>query len=130
MKFDIDNLARSLQKACPRAVFALLHGSAKNGEIRQGSDLDIAVYLDEKPDLEIYQILSEAVEKAVNSARPDIGFLNGAEPVYRFEALTGKLLFCRDRESYVSFFSLTCREYESQLADYGRQRQYRLEYNS
>ena len=60
-------------------------------------------------------------------AEADVGFLNRAEPVYRFEALKGKVLFCRDQETYVKFFSLTCREYESQIADYERQRQYRIE---
>ena len=55
----------------------------------------------------------------------DIGFLNHAEPVYRFEALRGRLLFTRNVETYLRFFSLTCREYESQLADYERQYRYR-----
>ena len=63
----------------------------------------------------------------VADADPDIGILNGAEPIYRFEALKGRLLFCRDEERYLDFFSLTCREYESQIADYERQRRYRLE---
>ena len=56
----------------------------------------------------------------------EIGFLNDAEPVYRFEALKGRLLFTRDRNEYLSFFALTCREYESQLVDYERQYRYRM----
>ncbi len=67
-----------------------------------------------------------AVSEIVPGIECDIGILNNAEPVYRFEALRGKLLFARDYEAYLKFYSLTCREYESQLADYERQHRYRL----
>jgi thiamine monophosphate kinase len=59
--------------------------------------------------------------------RCDAGILNSAEPVYRFEALKGRLLFVHDRVGYAAFYSLTCREYESQMASYERQRLYRQE---
>jgi hypothetical protein len=47
--------------------------------------------------------------------------------VYRFEALKGRLLFARDRDFLAEFHSLTCREYETQMIHYARQRRYRLE---
>jgi predicted nucleotidyltransferase len=127
MKFDIDTLSKAIQKTCPKVSFALLHGSAKDGEVKEGSDIDIALYIDGKPTFEILRAAMDAVYEIGPQARPDVGILNNAEPVYRFEALKGKLLFSHDMAKYAEFFSLTCREYECQIADYQRQRQYRLE---
>ena len=127
MKFDIAALSKALQTACPQVTFALLHGSAKDGEAKEGSDIDIALYIDGKPTFEILRKAMDAVYELGPQAKPDVGILNNAEPVYRFEALKGKLLFGRDRAKYAEFFSLTCREYECQIVDYQRQHNYRLE---
>ena len=91
--------------------------------------MDIAVYIEGKPDFEFYRRAYEAVSSVVPGAEPDVGILNRAEPVYRFEALKGRLLFSRDTERYLDFFSLTCREYERQMADYQRQWEYRKNRN-
>ena len=127
MKFDTDKLSDALKTACPDVLFALLHGSAKDGRVNPGSDIDIALYIDGKATLEIYAAATDAVHQICPDAEPDIGILNNTEPIYRFEALKGKLLFNRDMETYLNFFSLTCREYESQIADYERQHKYRLQ---
>jgi predicted nucleotidyltransferase len=127
MKFDCDKLANSLELACPEIIFALLHGSAKDGSIKAGGDLDIALFVDTSPTLDFYQKTYDAISSVIPVVEPDVGILNHAEPVYRFEALKGKLLFCRDKETYLDFFPRTCREYEFQMADYQRQHRYRLE---
>ena len=128
MKFDTDKLSDAIKADCPQVVFALLHGSAKHGSLKKNSDVDIAVYLDTKPSLQIYQDIIESAEKIIPGAKIDVGVLNNAEPVYKFEALKGKLLFARDKEKYLGFFSLTCREYEYQMADYQRQQKYRRQF--
>ncbi len=125
MKFDIEKLSFALEKACPEVIFALLHGSAKDGEVRDGGDIDIALYIAGKPTFEILRKAMDAVHQVQTQAQPDVGVLNNAEPVYRFEALKGKLLFNRDKEKYLNFFSQTCTEYELQIADYQRQHEYR-----
>lgn len=127
MRLEIDRLSELLKKQCPEVVFALLHGSAKNGIIEKGSDIDVAFYIKGKANFELYQRAYDAIAAVSDEAEPDIGILNNAEPVYCFEALTGKLLFSRDMEKYVGFFSDICRAYESQIADYERQSKYRLE---
>lgn len=127
MKFEIDKLSEELKRRCPEVVFAILHGSAKDGFVKEDSDVDIAVYVQDKANFELYHKISEAVGAIVGDAQPDIGVLNNAEPVYRFETLKGKLLFSRDENKYLNFYSLTCREYENQIADYERQHKYRLE---
>lgn len=126
MNFDIEKLANALQAACPNVIFALLHGSAKDGNVGPDSDIDIALFLKGNASLELYRQAQGAVSSVIPDAEADVGILNRAEPVYRFEALKGRLLFCRDQETYLTFFSRTCREYEFQIADYERQRKYRL----
>lgn len=125
--FDPDQLGSVLNARFPEITFAFLLGSAVNGIVAAGSDLDLALYLSRKPDLSFYADLPEAVNTAVPGVRVDFGILNQAEPVYRFEALKGRLLLNRDPEAYGNFFSRTCREYEIQMADYERQLTYRLE---
>ncbi|MHC4883120.1 MAG: nucleotidyltransferase domain-containing protein [Planctomycetota bacterium] len=127
MNMDCEKLAHAVQSACPEAVFALLHGSAKDGHVKEGSDLDIALFLKSRSTWDIYRSVYEAIQAVAGDVEPDVGILNNAEPVYCFEALKGNLLFCRDKEAYIDFFSKTCRRYEYQIADYERQHRYRLE---
>ena len=127
IKFDPGLLAEALKKSCPEVVFALIMGSSVGGLILPGSDLDVAVYLDCKPAPVIFLSIIEAIELGVPGAKVDLGILNGNEPVYRFEALKGRLLYTLDQETWLHFFSLTCREYEHWMAHYEKQRRYRLE---
>ncbi len=127
MKFDREQLSKAIETACPEVVFALLHGSAKDGDIQPGSDVDVALFIDGSATLELYQRAYDAIDSVTAGVEPDVGILNKAEPVYRFEAIKGHLLFCRDREKYTTFFSQTCRQYEFQMADYQRQHHYRTE---
>lgn len=127
MKFEIEKLSEAINKACPEVIFALLHGSAQRGFVKEGSDVDVALFVKEKANLELYTRVYEIVSAVIPDAEPDIGILNNAEPIYRFETLKGKLLFSRDDEKFLDFYSLTCREYENQIADYERQHKYRLE---
>jgi predicted nucleotidyltransferase len=127
MKLEINKLSESINKGCPEVIFAVLHGSAQDGVVREGSDIDIAIYTEGKVGLELYQRIYGIVGSVIPNFEPDIGILNNAEPVYRFETLKGRLLFSRDENKFLDFFSLTCREYENQLADYERQHKYRLE---
>lgn len=125
--FEPQTLAELIQKQFPEIVFAYILGSAADGTIPPHGDLDIAVYVEKKPDLEFYSRLQEICAQEVGPVRCDIGILNHAEPVYRFEALKGHLLFAREREKWLTFYSRTCREYEHRLYHYEKQRRYRLE---
>lgn len=140
--FEIAQLANSLKNELPEVVFAYLMGStaaeikAGHAKVNPHSDLDIAVYIDLKnrdkngsfsDNFEIYSKAQQVVEDVVGSIRCDLGILNNADPVYRYEALKGYLLYSRDEERRSGFFSLTCREYESQMFHYEKQHHYRLE---
>ena len=98
MKFDIEKLAKLLRQKCPQIRLAFLHGSAKEGIIKETGDIDIAVLIDGKPSLEFYENIYDIVESVAGKVDCDIGILNNAEPVFRFEALKGKLLFFREQE--------------------------------
>jgi predicted nucleotidyltransferase len=124
---DAEALAKLLATDFPPIGFAYLLGSAARGVIAPHSDLDLAVYCLERLSLETRSALMSAVEDLHRGVRCDLGFLNYAEPVYQFEALKGRLLFVRDRELWLRFYSLTCRLYESHMFHYDRQRRYRLE---
>ena len=113
--FDPSRLATRLEKDLASVSFCLLMGSAVDGKIAEGSDLDLAFYLTEPLTLDFYAKVQTIIDNQVPGVQCDIGILNNAEPVFRFEALKGELLFVRDKEIYASFFSLTCREYESQM---------------
>ena len=126
MIFEIEQLAKLLKENCPKIDMAFLHGSAKDGIAGPNSDIDLALFIKGKPTWELYQQVENLVESIAPGTPCDIGILNDTEPVYRFEALKGNLLFARDQEQYLSFFSLTCRQYEYQIADYQRQKHYRL----
>ena len=126
--FDVSALGDDFKREVQDIEFALLMGSARDGIVRPHSDLDLALFLREKPSLNLYERVECLAHRQVGpSVRVDIGILNQAEPVYRYEALKGKLLFCRDEEQWLNFYSVTCRLYEHQIADYERQHRYRRE---
>lgn len=125
---DFDRLASAVREASPEIVFAVALGSGARGKLLPGSDLDLALYLD-NPDQSFaaHSAVTRALDGLLPGVAVDIGVLNRAEPVYRFEAASGKLLFTRDPEAWLEFFARAAREYEYQMADYERQRQYRME---
>lgn len=128
VSFNAVALGAELEREVPEISFALLMGSAKDGVVGPHSDLDVALFLRTAPSPTLYERVESIVASHVGPGiRVDIGILNQAEPVYQFEALKGRLLFYRDEERWLAFFSLTCRLYEHQMADYARQRRYRLE---
>ena len=127
VSFDPDELGRALQAQCPGISFAFLMGSGADGVVPTESDVDLALYLNEKPDVAFYGKVTDAVKTVVPGVRCDIGVLNQAEPVYCFEALKGRRLFARDPEQYQEFFSRTSRDYEERIRHYETQHAYRLE---
>ncbi len=118
---DTERLAAKIREASPSVEFAYLLGSAAKGSVPAYSDLDVAVYLtpDTKVNVETLNNLMQAAEEAVDlRTEADIGILNQAGCVYRFQALQGRRLFVRAQyfEDFLRFYSLTCRMYEDYMA--------------
>lgn len=132
MKFDRNILAEKL-KTIPEIAFAYLFGSAQNGTINEGSDLDIAVYLinseenkTEKSELrlKIIRLLESAVPGFDNF---DLVVLNESGTILGMQALQGTLLFVKPEHEdlYADFYSYTCRKYEYDTFWMKKQLEYR-----
>jgi predicted nucleotidyltransferase len=100
----------------PNVIAAWAFGSAKEGEIRPGSDLDLSVLFDKSPSLNERAELLIQLQRALNFDDVDLVVLNGASPITRFEAVSGRLIFSRDASRQAEFVSLTAREYEDEMA--------------
>lgn len=99
-------------------ICALIFGSSKDGVIKAGSDLDIAVLFHNPPKgeekLEYYAKLCD-VNK--NIEQIDFVVLNEANEILAFEALKGEYLCKNDIERTAEFFSLICRMYEDTISN-------------
>jgi len=114
MKIQLESLVAGLRD--PRIVGAWLFGSARAGEMRPGSDLDIGILFDGKPGLDALAECRAHLQKATGVEEVDVVPLNAALPLVRFEALCGCRLLCRDEDRCAEFASLTAREYEDEMA--------------
>ena len=117
-RFMPDTLGGRIAAEAKWVDFALLLGSAQNGVIPPGGDVDLAVFAKagEAVDWDRLAKLMLLVEDSCG-APCDLGILNTAGAVYRFEAIRGRRLFVRPEsvEKYAEFYTRTCCEHE----DYG-----------
>ncbi len=97
-------------------VAAWAFGSAKEGSLADGSDLDIGVIFKSRPSLDDRTRLLGELQKALEFEDVDLAVLNGASSILRFEAVSGRLLFSSDESLRAEFSSLTAREYEDDMA--------------
>lgn len=111
---------QSLWDDTPDVVAAWAFGSAQGGELRQGSDADVGVLMTRPPTFEEQLALIGRLEKAPWPAEIDLVILNDANPILRFEAVSGRLLFTRDLSALAEFVSLTARKYEDEMAQWER----------
>lgn len=100
----------------PNIVASWVFGAAQNGVVRSGGDLDIGVLFAEKPTLNELADLRSALQDSTDFEEIDLVVLNGASPILRFEAVSGRLLSDQERAGRVAFVSLTAREYEHSMA--------------
>ncbi len=128
MTFDTGQLAIRMEQQFPEVLFAYVFGSAKAGEIRDGGDADVAVWIsDVSRKIDLIPAIVGLVESLTDGAPCDLVFLNDAGDQLAFEVLQGKQLFVRPEaiDLHAGFYSQTCREYEDRLAWMKKQLQYR-----
>jgi predicted nucleotidyltransferase len=108
--------------------YAMVFGSARDGIVRAGSDLDVAIALPETEARNIDRLV-EIVGKVEDAfgVTCDLTVLNAAGPVLRHEALKGRILFVRPdcENDFSDFYVRTCAEYEDLMAWRARQLAYR-----
>lgn len=97
-------------------AFAYVFGSSQNGIIKDGSDIDIAVYLTKNEnDADLRLKIIRALEGTIPSFNNfDVLVLNTASSILAMQALQGKLLFVKPEHDdlFAEFYSYTCRKYE------------------
>ncbi|MBN1508975.1 MAG: nucleotidyltransferase domain-containing protein [Sedimentisphaerales bacterium] len=124
---DLQRLA-SILAGIESIDYAVVFGSARNGIVRAGSDLDVGVSLAGASGQSIDRLMEIVgkVEEALG-VPCDLTVLNTAGTVLRHEALKGRVLFVRpDREEdFVEFCVWTRAEYEDLMAWRARQLAYR-----
>jgi len=59
VRFAPDRLADELRKDCTELAFAYLMGSARDGCVRRGADLDLAVYFTDGTDIDYSRVCCE-----------------------------------------------------------------------
>jgi predicted nucleotidyltransferase len=112
---DLDRVAATFS-LWPRVIAAWVFGSARSGLVPPDGDLDIAVLTDAPLSLDELADLRGALQEASRIDQIDLILLEGAGAILRFEAVCGRLLFCRDEQIRAGFASLAAREYEDEMA--------------
>ncbi len=118
MKISAESLGKAV--GAPNIVGAWLFGSALDGEVREGADLDVAVLFDRAPTLDELAECRLRLQKALVFEEIDLVPLNGASPILAFQAVSGRRVYCGDEARCVEFVSLTAREYEDEMAQAAR----------
>ena len=128
MVFDVEKLSHLLRDQFPDILFAYLFGSAKEGVLREGGDLDLAVYIQTGSDqMQLIPGIVGLVEEMAPGFSCDLVILNHCGTLLAFEILSGQRLFARESalDIFAHFFSLTAREYEDQIVWMKKQLTYR-----
>lgn len=106
----------SVLAATTNVIAAWAFGSAQDGQIKPGGDLDIGVLFASVPTLDEQIDLLANLQQALHIDPIDLVVLNKANPILRFEAISGRPVYCRDAGQRAEFVSLTAREYEDEMA--------------
>ena len=119
---DLDKLGEYLRRDS-RVVGATVFGSARDGRVRPGSDLDLAVLFDEPlSGEEFLNFYSDLCDQVPGVEKVDLIRLNHADPILAFEAISGIFLCTNDVDKMAGYFSLVCREYEDVMGNLEHQR--------
>jgi len=95
-------------------LFCYLFGSRAYGKSLSRSDIDLALYLDEKKCKDLFEKRLELIAKIskILKKEADITTLNTAPPFLKYVVLKeGKLIFERDKEKRIDFELKSINEY-------------------
>jgi len=113
-KAHVTSALRDLLESREEVLFAYLHGSFVNGS--RFRDIDVAVYLDHarwtrRASLQYQVTLTKDLSRALRLP-VDVTVLNVAPLGLRHNAVSGRILLCREDRTRVHFADGVCRHYE------------------
>ena len=111
----------------PDLVAAWAFGSARDGQVRDGGDVDVGLLMARQPSFDEQLDLLGRLQDALGLDEVDLVILNEAHVILRFEAVSGRRLFVRNLPALAEFVSLTAREYEDEMVQYQRAMRWRAE---
>jgi predicted nucleotidyltransferase len=115
MKVDKNTIREKLKNLLSEydnAILVFLFGSFAGDDVTLFSDLDIAIYFHDSPDIYMLNELREKLEGTLH-IDVDIVVLNSASPVIRMQILKkGVLLINKDARVYNKFFVDTVKAYD------------------
>jgi len=114
-KIDLE-AAEEVWQSYPQIISVWLFGSAQDGKLSMGADLDFALLFEAQPSLDELASIRADLQENLHIDNIDLNSLNKAGPVLAFQAVSGRLVFCRDLDKKVDFISLTARKYEEAMA--------------
>ena len=115
MTLDLQALTAALAEDS-RVVLATVFGSARDGNVREGSDVDIAVLLSPQPSpVEFYDFYVSLANRLKTIPELDLIDLGRANSVLAFEALCGRRLVVRDAKAATASASAVARQYEDDM---------------
>ena len=114
LNVNLENLGKYLDSRAD-VLCAVVFGSAKEGIVNPGSDLDIGIYFARKPKGEDYISLLVEMADAAEFDVIDLVDLGTADPILAFEALSGNFICKSDPAKTAELTSLVCREYEDTM---------------
>ena len=97
-------------------IAAWIFGSAQSGIIRPDGDVDVGVLWQKRPSLDDLLTLHMRLQDTLHHDNIDLITLNEASSILRFEAISGRTVYCQDAGERAVFVSLTAREYEDEMA--------------
>ena len=123
---NIQDIASAIKGSFPEIPFAHIFGTAANGVVKAGSDIDIAIWYNGTDPFIKVKVL-ETIEPFVKNMPVDIVNICIANPLLAHEVLTGNILFVRDEQKsfYASYYSRIAAEYEDKIYWIQKQLQYR-----
>lgn len=96
---------------------AFIFGSAQSGEVKQGSDVDVAVLFNTLPEVkEKFDFYSDLCDVLNLNKTIDLVVLNGAEPILAFEGISGTRVSNNNPQKTAAFSSYTSRLYEETMS--------------
>ncbi|MCP5101244.1 MAG: nucleotidyltransferase domain-containing protein [Chloroflexi bacterium] len=111
-------VTNSVWQSTPNIIAAWAFGSAQDGIVRTEGDVDIGILVKLPMSFDEQLNVVGQLQSVLQFEKVDLVILNEANSMLRFEAVSGRRLFCHDLSKMAAFVSLTAREYEDEMAQW------------